>query len=355
MTEDQFLRRARVGPRLAWPLLALVLVSMVAFAGGIRWGHAALVVIPTMALFTLGCESSWFVVKAAPLRTWRIWRILLSHSAAAAVLSAAWMACLLAWGAESSRLVGVPDLVARIRGQIPLLFALGVFYYLLVTAYYYLIVALDSSREASEREAAARLLARDSELKALRAQINPHFLFNSLHSISALTSIDPPAARSMCILLGDYLRNTLGLSEKRRIRFEEELRLARQYLAVEQVRFGNRMNVEETVDPSSFSCLLPPLLLQPLVENAIKHGVATMTNTAQIRLDAGIRDGWLSIGVSNDYDSEAKPKPGNGVGLSNVRERLNAAYGDAAEMNSGGQNGRWRVNLRLPAEKGEQV
>ena len=332
--EDRFIRRARLGPRLAWPVLAPLLTSLVALAGDMPWGHVAAAIMPPLAVFTIACESSWFLVKAMPLRTSALMRVVLSHVISAAVLSAAWIAGIGWWSPLASRIVGTPGLSARLREQMPLLFGLGIFYYLLVAAYYHLAEALAASREASEREAAARLLARESELKALRAQINPHFLFNSLHSISALTSIDPQAARGMCILLGDYLRNTLGSSEKPRLSLSDEIKLAKQYLAVEQVRFGSRMIVQESLEPASLDCLLPPLLLQPLVENAIKHGVATMAETTRVHLESAVQDGWLLITVSNQYDSESRAKPGAGVGLNNVRERLSVSYGEAARLNS---------------------
>lgn len=349
--QDRFIQRARLGPRLAWPLW-LLLVILMALAVGIRWGHAALVVLPPLAVFTLACETSWFLVKALPLRTAKVAGILASHAAAAAVLSAMWIAGLVAWGRFISEPAGLAALPAQFERQLPLLFAVGVFYYLLVAAYYYLILALEASREASRREAEARLLARESELKALRAQINPHFLFNSLHSISALTSIDPPGARTMCIQLADYLRSTLGSGEKTRISLADELRLVKQYLAVERVRFGSRMVVEEAIEPASLTSPLPPLILQPLVENAIKHGVAAMTGTAHIRLEARLDNNWLTMAISNDYDPEGATGKGTGLGLSNVRERLRAGYGDPARLTSGGNDGMWRVELRVPMEGG---
>src|SRR5260370_2632838 len=123
-------------------------------------------------------------------------------------------------------------------------------------------MAVQSGREAE-------LLAREAELKALKAQIDPHFLFNSLHSISALTAVDAGRARDMCIRLSDFLRNSLRLGERTTIPFSEELALARTYLEVEQVRFGQRLRVAQDIEEAYCDCDVPPLLLQPLVENSI--------------------------------------------------------------------------------------
>ena len=146
--------------------------------------------------------------------------------------------------------------------------------YLLSVALHYVLLSMESSKEAETREQEALTLARESELKALKAQINPHFLFNSLNSISALATVDGQRARDMCIKLSDFLRTTLKLGEKQRITLADELALAKAYLEVEQVRFGARLRVEIDADADCDQCVVPSLVLQPLVENAVKHGIA---------------------------------------------------------------------------------
>src|SRR5207245_11137369 len=164
------------------------------------------------------------------------------------------------------------QLNVRFSPELPLVFGIGALLYLLSVALHYVLLSLESSKQAETREQEARTLAREAELKALKAQINPHFLFNSLHSISALTTVDSGRARDMCIRLSDFLRNSLRLGERITIPFSEELALARTYLDVEQVRFGQRLRVAQDIEEGCSDCELPPLLVQPLVENAIKHG-----------------------------------------------------------------------------------
>src|SRR6202008_2593512 len=125
----------------------------------------------------------------------------------------------------------------------------------------YVMLSLETSREAEARAMETSVLARDAELRALRAQVNPHFLFNSLNSISALTSVDPAKAREMCILLGEFLRMTLGLGEKNSFSLSDELSLLHRYLAIEKVRFGARLQMEEHIQDTTKSIQLPPLLL----------------------------------------------------------------------------------------------
>jgi two-component system sensor histidine kinase AlgZ len=198
----------------------------------------------------------------------------------------------------------------------------------------------------------ARVLARESELRALKAQVNPHFLFNSLHSISALTSIDAARARQMCIQLADFLRATLGLGEKTSIPLSEELALVRLFLAVEKVRFGARLNFDEQVAPEVLDFHIPPLLLQPLVENAVAHGISNLTEGGWIRLTIGSAPrGDLAITLENNFDREMPSRRGTGMGLKNVRRRLDMRYGERANFDVSADGNRFRVTVQLPAEE----
>ena len=198
----------------------------------------------------------------------------------------------------------------------------------------------------------AEVLAREAELKALKAQVNPHFLFNSLNSISALTAVDPMKARDMCIRLSDFLRTSLRLGEKAAISFGEELELARTYLEVEQVRFGSRLRVSEQIEAGCADCVVPPLLVQPLVENAIKHGIATLVDGGEITITGKRSANGMEFVIENGFDPDAPTSRKNGLGLRNVRDRLQARFGDAARIDIAVEENRYRVELRLPCGDG---
>ena len=234
--------------------------------------------------------------------------------------------------------------------QYPLLFGSGVFLYLLAVALYYILLSNAATHEAEKREVEARLLARDSELKALKTQVNPHFIFNCLNSISALTSSDPATAREMCIRLAEFLRKTLGLGEKSSIPLREELELVHAYVSVEQIRFGARLKFEEDTDPGALEQEIPPLLLQPLIENAIRHGIATLAEGGRIRLEIKNRDsGNLAIDIENNFDPEAPRRVGANIGLKNVRQRVDATYGNRSRFDVSSETGRFHVAIQLPA------
>ena len=231
-----------------------------------------------------------------------------------------------------------------------MLYAAGELYYLLGVAVQYGLIAHKASLEAQERAVESSARAREAELTALKAQINPHFLYNSLNSISALTSIDPARARDMCVSLADFLRLTLGMGEKAVIPLREEVDLLEKYCAIEKVRFGERLTIQKDIEDEAKECLLPPLLLQPLFENAVVHGIAQMPEGGWIRLRAARNGERMLMTVENSWDPEAGSSRKNGVGLKNVQRRLEARYGKEAQLNASAEEEVFRVSLSFPAE-----
>ncbi|MCG8455827.1 MAG: histidine kinase, partial [Holophagales bacterium] len=226
----------------------------------------------------------------------------------------------------------------------------GVFLYSLTAAVHYLLQARDASRRAQERAYEMTLLARDAELAALRTQLDPHFLFNSLNTISSLTATDPALARTMCLRLAEFLRRSLEVGRLASQPLAEELALADAYLAVERARFGSRLQfVREVVSPEAEAVPIPPLLLQPLVENAVRHGLAHLLGPGEIAVRARLQGEYLHLDVENDCDPERPRRRGAGIGLANVARRLEVAYDGAASATIDDRGESFRVELLLPA------
>lgn len=337
---------------LAWIPLTAVLSGAVRYSGGMDWTRALTITTPLCVILAFDLLGAWYLCKAIPAEKTALARLLTNQLVAAIVTSAVWV--LLAKGLAdllTSFSTSFSGLNEQVNHVYSLLFTTGLLLYLLAVALYYVMLSVDLSRQAEQREAKANLLARDSELKALKAQVNPHFLFNSLNSISALTSVDAKRAREMCILLADFLRSTLGLGEKTAIPVSEELQLIRAFLAVEKVRFGQRLIVQEYVDPQALDWVVPPLLLQPLVENAVNHGVSNLLEGGWIKLEIKTAGNELSLLVENNFDRDAPSRPGTGTGLKNVRQRLEARYGPRASLVLDNSGDIFRVEINLPAER----
>ncbi|HLN00898.1 MAG TPA: histidine kinase [Bryobacteraceae bacterium] len=324
----------------AWIPSGAMIAFVLILSTPINWTEGAVIIAPVTLLLALVCLSPWYSCRYLPLRSTPVWKLLTNHLLAAVVLGGVilFTARMLARGLSSN---AFPGLDLRLRPALPVLGDMVVLVYLLAIAIHYALFAVQSSREAE-------ILARESELKALKAQINPHFLFNSLHSISALTAIDAARARDMCIRLSDFLRSSLRLGERMTIPFREELALARNYLDVEQVRFGDRLRVVQDIDEGCGDCEVPPLLVQPLVENAIKHGIATLVDGGEISMRGRRSQERLRFVIENEFDPEAPSTRKSGIGLANVRNRLTARYGNDARMDIEVDGTRYRVVLSLP-------
>ncbi len=224
----------------------------------------------------------------------------------------------------------------------------GVFIYCLLILTYYLFVSLSNLSEKMAREARLESLVKETELKMLRSQINPHFLFNSLNSISSLTITDPDKARLMVIKLSDFMRYALSRKDEQPVTLQSEFDNIRLYLDIERVRFGDRLSIEETMDSLCMEVKIPVMILQPLYENAVKHGVYESTGKVTISTSVISTNEYCEITITNNYDPEAISAKGTGTGLSNVSRRLELSYGNKAMLKTEKQNGIFTSKLFIP-------
>jgi two-component system, LytTR family, sensor kinase len=210
--------------------------------------------------------------------------------------------------------------------SIPWRIPIGVTYYIIITLSYYLIIYYENFKENIVKEADLKTLLRETELKSLKSQINPHFLFNSLNSISSLTLIDPTKAHEMIIKLSDFMRYSLKRKNTEKATVGEELDNARRYLDIEKIRFGNRLKTEFFIDETCLNKLIPNLVMQPLLENAIKFGVFENIETTAIEIHINFVNEFLKIAIKNSYNPGAASESGEGIGHSNIKERLRLIY-----------------------------
>jgi two-component system, LytTR family, sensor histidine kinase AlgZ len=347
-------RRSYLGAYLAvWLPLACLLVFLIRVSGGIGTLEATVLLLPMAVLYAAACLSTWYTCRATPLHSSGIARVFVTHILAALLLSWGWVHIGRLYAYLLSLSPTFQGLGVRYNAHVAILIVSGVLLYLVNVGFFYVLIALEASRAAEARVLETSILARDAELKALKAQVNPHFLFNSLNSISALTSSDPTKAREMCILLAEFLRMTLGLGEKSSIPLAEELSLLHRFLAIEKVRFGSRLQMTEDIQDDCKSMLVPPLLLQPLLENAVTHGIANVPEGGCIRLLVRSQNARLSILVENTFDADNTPARRKGLGLENVRRRLEARYPAEASMRVTSDEDKFQVVLSFPAETPE--
>jgi two-component system, LytTR family, sensor kinase len=226
----------------------------------------------------------------------------------------------------------------------------GVFIYGLLVLSYFLFMSISNLSEKKANEAKLESLVKETELKLLRSQINPHFLFNSLNSISSLTVTDPEKARNMVVKLSDFMRYALSRKDEQPVSLRSEMENIRLYLDIEKVRFEDKLTTRENIDPECLNVKIPVMLLQPLYENAVKHGVYESTESVRIVTIAAIVNGYLEITISNNYDPGMSPAKGTGTGLLNVTRRLELSYKDNASLTTKKENGIYTVKIFVPAK-----
>jgi LytS/YehU family sensor histidine kinase len=191
-------------------------------------------------------------------------------------------------------------------------------------------------------------MMRDAELQKLQLQLQPHFLFNSLNSINALILVNPSRAREMVQQLSDFLRTTLKRADEHWITLYQELVYLQLYLSIEKVRFGHRLDVQIECDEQIKLWLIPPLLIQPLVENAIKFGLYGTTESVVIRMQTQRIGDSLQIIISNPFDADMQPAEGSGFGLNGLKRRLYLLYARNDLLTTTIEENHFTVQLTLP-------
>ena len=225
----------------------------------------------------------------------------------------------------------------------------GALLYIIIILAYYLYIHIDQLNEKANNEIHLNKLLKDAELNMLKSQINPHFLFNSINSVNSLILRNPEQAQKMLVALSDYLRYTVLATNRIYSCVSDEMENIARYLSIEKLRFGDKLLYESHIDKSCLDAEIPAMLLQPLFENAIKHGVYESLETVRIVAKITKDSQYLNIELRNDFDAEdVSQKKGSSTGLHNIRERLRLLYGTTAAMQTKAENNVFSAMLKIP-------
>ena len=334
---------------VAWALVGATLGLLVHALIGGGWMEAMLFGLPMGLIAAPVSLSAWYLCRALPLARTSATNIGVTSVAAAVITSSLWAGLGRLWWATLGRM-GLEMPAGQPTALFALLSGLGAFGYLLSVTVQYVMQASEDSVAFERRALESQIAQREAELRALRAQVDPHFLFNSLNSVAGLIGPDPEKARLMCQMLGDFLRDSLTLGGNTRVTLGREIALAEQYLRIEQVRFGRRLGVRSSVTADAGAVAVPPLILQPLVENAVRHGIATRLDGGTIVIEASLAGERAVIIVTNPRDAGGGRR-GTGFGLEIVRRRLAASFGDRAALAIEPAPEGYRVSLTIPVEE----
>ncbi len=289
---------------------------------------------------------AWYPTRYIPFQKQSPLYSVLAHVVAGIVVLGSWVIFTVALmnGVFSNQL----DYIEFLNQTVAWRAMLGGLIYLALVLIYYLVSNSQKLQERTQQEERLKGLVRDAELNMLKSQINPHFLFNSLNSISSLTMSNPEEAREMIIRLSDFLRYSLKHRENEFVPLSEELGRMKDYLAIEKIRFGEKLLYEFDIDSVCERFPVPTMIFQPLFENAIRHSVYESVEPVTLRFKCSADKEHMKAVITNDYDPEVPTRKGTGVGLQNVRQRIALAYQDKGAVKWGGENGVFTVTILFP-------
>ena len=334
-----------------WCMIAFLHFLIITINLKMKWQFAAMDAVVFNLLYLAIGISLWFMASYNSLENYTTRKILINHFSAAVITTGCWIG--ISYFLLTGILIDNKIYKDELYNSLIWRFLIGILYYSVLTAIDYVIIYYNSFQTKLLKELELNTFVKEAELKSLKYQINPHFIFNSLNSISSLTMTDPAKAREMTIKLSQFLRSTLSKNERQKSKLSEEIANAKLYLEIEKVRFGERLDFVEDMQKYCADIEVPSMILQPLFENSIKHGVYESIDTVVIKLLCRIEKDYLIITVSNNFDPEAVSSKGEGIGLRNIRSRLKLIYNQENLLVSKKEKSQFTVNIYIPLLKKE--
>lgn len=288
--------------------------------------------------------GAWYGMRYINIETQKTYQFILNHFTYLIIILFGWISL-----SNFIDSLFLSDVITKYHDKTePLKVTIGFFSYLLFVSYTYLDAYYTSYLEKIDNEKRLYEILKESELNLLKSQMNPHFIFNSLNSISSLTMLDATRAQDMIIRLSDFLRYTVTASQEQLVTLERELEMCKAYLDIEKVRFGKKISFEFEVQEETLSMTLPSMMLQTLFENAIKHGVYNSLGMESIFFKSVVENGRLLMQIKNSFDPTSTVKIGTKTGLINVKNRLNLLYDRTAILNTDITTNIFTVEINLP-------
>ncbi len=331
---------------LFWTVIGIINIVLQVFWYNVSPIESLLDTGTTYILYPLLGSSIWYSIRYNSLEEVGVVRLVFFHFIAASILCGIWVSI--------SYAIFQPFITEEkhfLRDGLPPKIFAGYVMYAIYLVFFYAVNYYQSLKEKIKKEGEYKVLIREAELQALKSQINPHFLFNSLNSISSLTVSNPEKAQEMVINLSTFMRYSLMHNEKEMVSFSRELENIKLYLSIEKVRFGKKLNAEFEIDSHCLEAEIPNMILQPLYENAIKYGVYETTEQVTIKTTCECEGSVLKITIVNDYDESSVKRKGEGIGLRNIRKRMEIIYNQPDLMKITNHRTSFEVQLIIPQKQ----
>ncbi len=342
--ENPFINNRKILASFSSVLIILALVIFLTlFFNDIKLKYALADSIISIFFVFLFSTSLWYPANYMSIENHSVINLIINHLMVATIASLIWVYSV--YFILTSIYV---DYQQFIESTLVFRFVLGFLLFIIVIILDYVIIYYDNFKTNLIREIELSKLVKEAELKSLKYQINPHFIFNSLNSISSLTISNPNKAREMSINLSNFLRKTLADNESQTIKLKDEIDNIKLYLEIEKVRFEERLEFIFNIDDNCEEYEIPNMILQPIVENAIKHGVYESIEKVTINFDCKLEEKFISITIKNNFDASAVSEIGEGIGLQNISERMELLYGRMDLISINKNSNIFKVLLKIP-------
>ncbi|MBU1218256.1 histidine kinase [Myxococcota bacterium] len=333
---------------LLWLFLTLQISFGIWLLSGMGFHYSLLLVSVPMGIELFQLYSLKFVCKAYPLNSTSIQRLILVFFVSMFILQAIWNTSVQLW----SRLLSYAmeeGIFTTVAYDYKTIFGgFGALYIFIAALFHYVVINMENVMDANRKIVQKNLELSRAELKTIRTTVHPHFLFNTLNVLSALIMKEPAVARELSMKLSNFLRYSLRYGQKDNVTLADEIKHIETYLEIEKVRFGARLNWEIDTEESLLSMTIPPLILLPVVENAVKHGIQQIIEGGTVDLKA-FRDGdFIKIVVKNPFETPAAVTRGEGMGIRTLSELLKSVYGGDAAMEIFKKDNLFTVVIMLP-------
>lgn len=333
---------------LLWLFIAGLYILQLVFEYNLDFTYSAAESLIFTFFIACFCLIIWYPVKFNNFDTAEKSKVVLSHVLSAIILSTAWI--IIGYFIITQLPINPQKYTMFLNNSLVWKFLFGVIFYFGFAAFYYLFIYYSRYQEKLLYESKLKASVTEAELKSLKFQINPHFIFNSLNSITSLTMFDPEKAHEMTIKLSNFLRYTLAKNDRQKTKLSEEIHNVRLYLDIEKIRFGDKFDLVESVDEKTLGIEVPSMILQPLFENAIKYGVFESIEKVNIHLKVTTNKEYLRISVENSYETKTRKKKGEGIGLTNIKNRLELFYNQDNLLEINDNNNIFKVTIFIPLE-----
>lgn len=309
--------------------------------------------LPWLFIFLFFCLSNFYICMRFPIRGANLAQVLVVQTCAATATLFIWLVLAYIWTIFLHKM-GEPDWLPLLRDLRVNICTIGaILYCFWILAHYMYFMAQE--HEALARDALQKkLLISQIELQAIKATTHPHFLYNALNTVASLSLISPQKVHNLCLQISEFLRYSVGYSKQQHITVSDELEHIQNYLGIERERFGERLTIVFDVDEEARSKEIIPLILFPLVENSIKHGIDSLLEGGTIFICIKMKSHGVYIAVRNQYDPLSVKPASTGLGLSALKKRIVAKYGNEASLDVVRENNEFQVNLYLPITKEAQ-